>query len=128
VALCHICCPVHGFLSSNKGHITLVPIVKFAVLLPVYSYRFVHLHSTKCTEYRDLERKLIPFTIDLQLISYCIKRWLNASCWSRCWCFVGYIEGSLLDWKPSANFASRFHSWIIVMRDVAIFVTFMTSW
>jgi hypothetical protein len=123
-----ICRHVCGFLSSSKGHITLVPIVKFTALFPVYSYRFLHLHATKWTEFRELQTKLIPFTIDLQLISYCIKRWLNALCWSKCWCLVGYTEASLLDWKPSANFASRFNSWIMVMRDGAIFVTVMTSW
>lgn len=128
VALWHIFCPVCGSLSSNKGHITLVPIVKFTVFIPVYSYRFLHLHSSEWTEFRELERKLISLTIDHQLISYCIKRWLNALCWSRCWCLVGYIEASLLDCKPSANFASRFHSWIIVMRDGAICVTATTSW
>jgi hypothetical protein len=112
----------------NKGHITLVPIVKFKVILRIYSYQFLHLHSTKWTEFRDIESRLTPFTIDLQLISYCIKRWLNALCWSKCWCLVGYIEAILLDWKPSANVASRFDSWIIVMRDGAILVTVITSW
>lgn len=92
----------------------------------VYSDRFLHLHSNKWTEYDEDESRLTSFTVVLQLISYCIKRWSNALFWTRCWCLVGYIEAFLPDGKPSANFASRFYSWIMVIRDCAIFVSSIT--